>query len=318
MEQSPPAAAGPRGDERRGAIDLPAFVAATIATETGGHGIDPCELPLPPEWRSGLDGLPGFDRAQGVLRTTRDRSCLRDAQGRTLAFLGRAHPVVRRACSGAQRGLTAEHDHRVSMARAESGLAVLLTFCAELRSQARIELQWIVAVLLPRGAPPTELPNPDSWLRFAARACGRPYGNTWHDLFADWATQRQSEAEAVALASMQGTTERFATERQRNGTRQAADIQAWLQGRANDICGPYTPRTADLFGTATGASDWQTLADPLQRLARVAADGANQPARRRDANAAIEIFQHRNAEIAARGCLSPATLRPIGMLMLVP
>ena len=57
-------------------------------------------LRLPADWLAGLDDLPGFDREHRVLRFTRNRTRLRDRQGRSLAFLGRAHPVVRRAiCS---------------------------------------------------------------------------------------------------------------------------------------------------------------------------------------------------------------------------
>ncbi len=90
-------------DSARGRIDLPAFVAATIAQETGHRVGNRAVLRLPTEWRAGLDGLPGFDSDAGVLRVTDDRSLLRDQHGRSLAYLGRAHPVVRRACSRAQR-----------------------------------------------------------------------------------------------------------------------------------------------------------------------------------------------------------------------
>ena len=177
-------------DRARGRIDLPAFVAATIAQETGHPVGNRDVMRLPTEWRVGLDGLPGFDSDLGVLRVTNDRASLRDNHGRSLAYLGRTHPVVRRACSRAQRTSGTGSDARVSVARADGNIppSVLFTYGAELRSGQRIEMQWVIAVMLSQDDVAKEVGASDQWLRLAdSKRDGQPLQDVWQRLFAGWA-----------------------------------------------------------------------------------------------------------------------------------
>jgi hypothetical protein len=64
--------------------------------------------------------------------------------------------------------------------------------------------------------------------------------------------------------------------------------------------------------------DWQLLAEPLDRLAAFAADGANPSGRRREADSVVSLFQRRACERKARAPLSPPMLLLAGILMLVP
>ena len=313
-------AARRRGDACLGHINLPDFVAAAIAAEIGrsadGRGV----LRLPADWLAGLDDLPGFDRERRVLRFTRNHSRLRDKQGRSLAFLGRAHPVIRRAISRVQRVPHAEWDNRVSVARADAGaaLAVLLTFCAEMRSAVHTEFQRVIAVLLPEVGSAEEIGDHERWLQLATPDRSRPAGDVWQDLFACWVPTRQPEAELIANAVMQRDVAKILGDRQQRTEREAIELQNRLRRRADDICGTFVPPTGDLFGTTAACPSWRLLFDPLDRLAAFTADADNPPIRRREANTAVELFQRRGAEQAARSALSPPVLHLIGMLMLVP
>jgi len=328
-------AARRRSDTLLGHIDLADFVAAAIAAETcivvGATeeprlpaGADPDQLALPAEWAAGLDDLPGYDAQTGTLRVTRNRDRLRDAQGASVAFLGRAHPLVRRAVSRARRNditeATGAHDCRVSAARADSGapLAALLSFSIEIASVRRVELQRVIAVLLSVSGPPVELAEPECWLRLATPERAIPFEGLWQRLFAAWAPKRQPQGEKIAAAIMHRVAAEFAATQQQRAAREAADLQRWLRLRADDICGTHVPRTADLFGLAPTLPDWKSLPAPLDRLAAFAADADNPPARRREANSAVALFQRRAEEREARTALSPPRLRPIGMLLLVP
>ena len=79
-------------------IDLPDFVAAAIAAETGGSAAGRRVLHLPADWLAGLDDLPGFDREHRVLRYTRNH---------TGCATGRAFAGVSRPC--ASGGATRHH-----------------------------------------------------------------------------------------------------------------------------------------------------------------------------------------------------------------
>ena len=110
----------------------------------------------------------------------------------------------------------------------------------------------------------------------------------------------------------------FRSARDGAAEREAAELERWLRLRTDDICGAFVPRTADLFGAVPPGPDWQSLSAPCDRLAAFAAAGGNPPARRREADSAIELFQRRTRERRARSVLSPPILLPVGMLMLVP
>jgi hypothetical protein len=178
-------AARQRSDALLGHVDLPDFVAAAIAAETGRIA-DAGVLRLPADWLVGLDDLPGFDSAAKVLRVTRDRAKLRDRKRRSLAFLGRAHPLVRRAISRVQRFDGAVCDNRVSVACADADapLAVLLTFSAELRSASRVEFQRIIAVWVPVRGGAIELRDPEQWLQLADADRALATSERWQKLFA--------------------------------------------------------------------------------------------------------------------------------------
>ncbi|MEJ0015139.1 MAG: helicase-related protein [Acetobacteraceae bacterium] len=319
-----PVAVRPAGE----GIDLADFVAVALAAETGEATVDRDVLPLPADWLAGLDDLPGVDRDRGVLRLTRDRERLRDAAGHALAFLGRAHPVVRRAIARVLAAHPAGSDVRVAVARTnpssrgrraatpDTGPAAVLTFIGECGTAQRIVRRRLIAVHVPRDGPPAELPA-GAWLDLAVSEPAAARDTAWRDLFAAWLPQRQADAEALAAALMAGEADRVGTNGRAAGERQEADLLVWLQRRADDICGRYEPRTGDLFGAVATLPDWRWLPVPLERLAAFSADGGNPVADRRAAAAAVELFQARAAETAAMSALLPPGVRLVGMLLLV-
>lgn len=313
-----------RSDRLLGHVDLADFVGAAIESETRGAAVDPDRLQLPFDWAAGLDDLPGYDPQTRTMRVTRDRDRLRDAQGASLAFLGRAHPLVRRAISRMRRNditeSTGAHDCRVSTARADRGapLAVLLSFAIEIASARRIELQRIVAVLLPISGAPEELPEPECWLRMAATDRAIPAENLWQRRFASWVPRRRPEGDKIAASVMDLVATEFAGAQRDGAEREAAELRHWLRLRADDLCGAHVPRMADLFGAGPTIPGWKSLSAPLDRLAAFAADADNPAARRREANSAAALFQRRAEERARSAVLAPPRLRPLGMLLLVP
>ncbi|HTB46083.1 MAG TPA: helicase-related protein [Acetobacteraceae bacterium] len=313
-----------RSDTLLGHIDLADFVAAAIEAETGGAAIDADRLQLPSDWTAALDDLPGYDAQTTTLRITRDRDRLRNADGEPLAFLGRAHPLVRRAVSRARRTDIAEsrsaRDCRVSVARGDRGgaPAVLLSYTVEIASVNRLELQLVIAVLLPVCGPPSEFPEPERWLALAMPDRAIPADLVWQRLFASWLPKRQPQAEKFAAVIMDRVAADFVRTQRDRADQEVVDLQRWLRIRADDICGAHMPRTADLFGLAPTLPDWKSLPAPLDRLAAFAADADNPPARRREATSAVALFQRRAMERERRTALLPPRLRPIGMLLLVP
>jgi len=306
-----------RGDALLGPVDLLDFTRGAIAAETGHNADDTDALPLPAEWAAGIEGLPGYDTARRAIAVSHDRTSVHEAP----AFLGRAHPLVRRAITRVRRhDYRQTADHRVSAARGEPGspLALLLTYGAEVRSGLRLEWQRVVAVRLPIFGSPAEIGTPADWLRLGDPGREIEAQGLWRRLFADWAPARQAEADAVAGAAMQREAAAFARSLLNCVEAEATELDLWLQSRADDLCGRVQPQTGDLFGAVLAGPAWQADVQPLGRLSAYAADGANPAARRREAASASELYHRRVQERTARADLSAPSLRPIGLLMLVP
>jgi hypothetical protein len=313
--------AGREAERALAGIDLPEFVAAAIATKSGTDPLRDHIIQLPADWAAGMDGLPGFDPIRRELRFLRDRSRLRDAHGQPAAFLGCIHPVVRRAITRVRRGeYGAASDSRISAARAApgKGLALLLTYSAELHSASRLEQQQVIAVLLPQAGRAEEIQDPAQWLKFAAPERAILPDGIWHRHFHRWAPARQADAEVVATRAMQRTADAFAAGQKASGVQEAEELDRWLKLRADKLCGPPRQRIADLFEPPPDEPGWRSPLPDRDRLASFAADGENPTSRRADAKAVLALYEERAADRARRLMLSPPILRPLGMLMLLP
>ena len=328
------AAARERSDALTGHIDLPAFIADAIAAEMNDasatserSGSKACvqaagdRLTLPPDWTAGLEGLPGYDARTRTLRFTRDRNRLCDADGESLAYLGRGHPLARRAIARVRRSdIVSEgtiRDARVSAARSDRDApSALFTFSVEIAGARRTALQRVIAVLLPQSGPAEEIAQAESWLHLAAPDRTILLGTVWQRWFAHWLPQRQRQAEQIATAAMHRIAAGFIDAQRQRCDR--ARLERWLALRAGDICGAHVAATHDLFGAITGLPAWKTHPAPLDRLAAFAADPDNAPPKRREANSMLALFRRRCDEIAADLAPSAPVLHPLGMLLLVP
>ena len=320
------ASACQRSDALIGHIDLAAFVADAVAAEVNDASAVAAignRLILPPDWTVGLDGLPGYDAGTRTLCFTRDRNRLCDVDGEQLAYLGRGHPLVCRAITRVRQGDIVSAggicDARVSAACGEDDEpAALLTFHVEIAGARRTELQRVIAVMLPRSRPATEMTQAESWLHLAACDRTTAVDGVWPRWFAGWLPRRQRQAEEIATVAMQRMGGEFIDTQRARHEGNRTELEHWLTLRANDICGEPVGWTADLFGASPDLPTWRTLAAPLDRLAAFVADADNAPAKRREANSALALFRRRWDETAVDLAPARPALRPIGMLLLVP
>jgi superfamily II DNA or RNA helicase len=300
----PPAEAVPSG------IDLAGFVAAVLDAATHGKPRadrvlppampQPDAFPVPPEWRDDLDGLPGFDRARGIVRLTADPSRLRDRAGNALLFPGRAHPLTRRAIALARGGRTG----RVGAARAEA-VSLVLTYAAEAGALFRS----VFAVqALPDG---TVRALPDI---LAPAIAERSDPNLWNRCFKAWAEAAIPVAADYAAAVANRLTADCMVAHRTRIARDTAATLAWLERRATELCGPPKPAIGDLFQTVAEPETWRTGFAADRRLADFAADPAVPAPRRRDAAEALSRFR-----LVTEPTPPPRlVVRWLGMLMLCP
>jgi ERCC4-related helicase len=310
---------------RLGAVDLTRFVSDAIEAEAGGEvakveGDDSVLLKLPPAWRHGLDELPGYDPQARTLRVTTDVRRIRDADGRPLGFLGRAHPIVRRALDRVRHlqftGGGEWLDRRVAVARVDGTRPGLLFTClGRVGSRRGREFERLMAVEWYRDASPRVLPDSSEWLQMANDDRAEPGREIWKRHFA-WANPEEPRVLSEAQCAFAPLAEAFRTEYQMMLEHERRELDLWLVARASDICGKVAAQ-GSLFD-APELPPWKTATHPRERLAAYALDRQNSPRSRAEAQTALVLFKRRVEDQAASRSLEPAHVSLLGVLLLVP
>jgi hypothetical protein len=317
--------------ERLGAVELMGFVCQALESDGGsveteasrsGAGAD-VVLRLPPAWTHGLHDIPGYDAEQRTLHLTRDAKRCRDESGRDLGYLGRAHPIVRRALDRVRNLRFGEADTWLDRRVSAVGLnipapALLCTFLGVLESDRGHELERVLAVRIERSGSTAVLAEPEAWL--SVLADGEPIrtADLWEQHFKAWGEQARMQAQQAVAQAFEAMAEPAGKELAQQRQREQRDLEDWLRSRADTICGAVQQAQMDLLGGSAGLASWQMSDDPAERLAGFATDGNNPPAQRREADGVLRLWRSRQLELEQRAQLRSLEPQPLGLLMLVP
>ncbi len=328
-------------------VDLARFVRDAVLLEGGNvreAAPDITELTLPSTWMPGLAGTPGIDADTRTARLTTKLEITQDEQKREVGFLGRAHPLVRRALDRVRHlalgGTAASVDQRISaVAGNVSEPTLLFTFLGRIHSRAGREFEQVLALLVRPPGVTEFLSNSERWLALADPADAINTRDVWKHHFAPWA----QDAGATALASAREHFQPVATDilhRRRNELRRDRErLLDWLASRSREIIaergqlavqtdlfvngGPPAAtlnpaaRRAPVAGPGP-ASSWPSLTDPLERLAGFASDSAQPIASRHEAQTVLALFKQRRDDLDARDAVRDPEVTPLGMLMILP
>lgn len=281
------------------------------------------EVHLDRSWTFGLEDLPGWDARDAVLRLTRDLDRLEDAKGRAVGFLGRAHPIVRRAVERVRNvqfgGGDGALDRRASAARGDGAKPELLaTFLARIQSGAGRELERVIAVRIGRAGGGEVHLEAGGWLDLAAPDRAIATKEVWKRHFESWAKDALSRAEGLARAAFGDAGREFAARHEADVGTEQAQLREWVRERADQICGAGATGQMTLLGGEPARPRWAELTDPVERLAAFATDGANPARGRQEADGVVSLHRRRVELLDRRARLREPEILPIGLLMLVP
>jgi len=242
-----------------------------------------------------------------------------------VGYAGRAHPIVRRALDrvrNVQFGIGGSGLDRRAAAAASDVAApeLLVTFVGRVESAAGRELERVIGVRVPRGTSPVALPEITAWWPLAGAKRAIPSAGLWEEHFASWAGPRIHEAEDAAREAFEPLATEAIEQHQGRLAADSADLEAWLRGRASDICGQRTAAQPSLFETPSERTRprWETLLLPADRLAAFATDGAEPLRQRREAEGVLALYDRRRKELDRRTQLGAPRISLVGMLMLIP
>ena len=262
------------------------------------------------------------------------RQITRDAGEQPVGFLGRAHPLVRRALDWVRHlsfgaGARLGQDPRVSaVAAAVPQPTLLYTFLGRVTSQAGREFERVLAVHVTAEGEACFYSEASAWLSLADPARAIRTTNVWEQYFASWFTSAAARAYAAATTGFSPLAEAFSEGRRKVLDAEGHELQQWLAQRVRDIVGDEVQpvlqgdlfnrepaRHADALPTPRA---WASLTDPVECLTAFATDATQAPTRRSEADSVLRIYRQRQADLATRLALNAPEIVPLGVLMLVP
>jgi len=315
-------------------VDLARFVCGAVLLEGGNireTAPDITELTLPYSWIPGLKGTPGIDVDTRTARLTTKLEITQDAQEREVGFLGRAHPLVRRALDRVRHlalgGTATSMDQRISAVSGDVPEPTLLfTFLGRIHSRAGREFEQVLTILVRPPAVTKFISSSEQWLALADPANAINTRDVWKNHFASWA----SSAEATALAAARQNFRPIAADvlnRRRTELRRDRDrLQDWLESRAREIIADHgqlavaqeLPGIGQRVQAQPTAAPWARLTDPFERLAGFASDNSQPVALRHEAQTVLTLFKKRREDFDARDAVRDPEVTTLGMLMIVP
>lgn len=320
--------------ERVNFVDLASFVRDAILLEGGDvsdSSNDVFEIQLPPAWSHGLSELPGYDGDRRILRLTTNLEMTRDAQNHAVGYLGRAHPLVRRALDRVRNlsfggAAQAGYELRASVVKADVASSTLLfTFLGRVSSGTGRELERVFAVKVTEQAETEFYAEAEQWLGLADRKRAIRTTNVWQQRFATWGEAAGKTAEDVMRKEFQGISEAFVQSRKQELERERSRHVEWLEQRTREITGEAREQTVQIGLFDQGAlaeqdvlSNWMSIADAVERLAAFHADKTQPTQARSEADGVLRIYHQRMAVLQSQLNLAQPEIVLLGVLMLVP
>jgi hypothetical protein len=279
----------------------------------------------------GIKGTPGIDTDTRTVRLTTRLEITQDAQKREVGFLGRAHPLVRRALDRVRHlalgGTACSVDQRISAVAGDVPEPTLLfTFLGRIHSRAGREFEQVLTILVRPPAVTEFINSSQRWLALADPANAINTRDVWKNHFAPWAQSAEATALAAARQNFRPIAADVFNRRRAELRRDRERLQDWLESRAREIIGDRgllavaleLPGIGQRAQAQPTSAPWARLTDPLERLAGFASDNAQPVALRHEAQTVLTLFKKRRDDFDGRDAMREPEVTTLGMLMIVP
>jgi hypothetical protein len=318
--------------QRESTVDLSRFVTTAVLLDGGsvhGRSDDPFfSIELPPAWGHAAEEMPGYEPTSRRVWLTVHMEVTQTDTEVPVAFLGRGHPLVRRALDRVRHIAFGKEaggalDIRVSAVEADVRQpGLLFTYLGRIVSKAGREYERVIAVRVAADGRCEFLPDAEEWTEWLGKTEATVTAGVWERHFSqDWATAMK-QAAGEAVSGFAPVAAQFTRARCADLEREEEDLNRWFKQRAEDIAGAQAVAGVQqsLFGgpALPVGPAWQTLTEPRERLAGFIADASQPHTKRHEAEGVLRLHKLRDDELHARMTLNPPEIVPLGALMVVP
>jgi len=312
--------------QRLSNVDLLNFVCDAILLDGGTvkeeKGI--FEISLSSEWDYNLDGLPGYDDKTQTIRLTTDIDVFQDSHENPVGFLGRSHPLVKRALDRV-RNITfgnALQDHRATAIWDENDTpALIFTFLGSVITKKAKIFEKVIAVKVDQKGNIEKFSSAMEWNRFVKPEKAINPKDIWKKQFQAWGEEAKEKALKIVNESFIPIFEKFISIKKEELESEKTRIDEWFAGRVKEITGSFQEAVQyDLFDTQNRPEvpSWSKLTDPVERISAFSKDKRNLRSKCAESETLLRLYQDRVRNIMELLSFKSTSVRPLGILMVIP
>lgn len=312
--------------QRLSNVDLLGFVCDAVLLDGGTvkeeRGI--FEITLSSEWVYGLDGLPGYDGTARVIRITTDIDVFQDKDENTVGFLGRSHPLVKRALDRV-RNITfgnSLQDHRATAIRDDCDSPwALFTFLGSVVTKKTKLFEKVIAIKIDQKGIIEKFSSASEWSRFTNSERAINPKDIWKKFFQLWGEEAEGKVLKLAHEAFTPIFEKYIAAKKEELELERNRIDEWFALRVKEITGTSQEAVQyDLFDAQNKQEtpSWSKFTDPVERISAFAKDKRNLRSKCSEAETLLRLYQSRVKDIEELLSFESTIVRPLGILMAIP
>lgn len=310
-------------------VDLLQFVSNAVFLDGGNINRDGeiIEIVLPSLWSHGLDDLPGHNADNRTIKITTNMDIVQDAQGNTVGFLGRSHPLVKKALERVRSisfgGESASLlDHRATAVVGDDKTPCLLfTFLVTIATRKTKLFEKVIAVKIDKNDSLQTLFSCEEWLKYTDSGKAINTADIWSKYFSSWGNTAKEKAKKIANEIFESVASKYITDKKHDLEDEKKKLIEWFNTRVAEITGTVIkPIQRSLFESQekTEYPHWATLSEPEERISAFASDKKNPRSKCSEADTLLSLYKKRMKELEELSSFDNTAIRPLGILMIVP
>ncbi len=311
-------------------VDLMNFVCDAVKLD-GGEVVEEkgiFEIKLPPLWNYGLDDLPGYNSSNRTIKITTNLDIFEDRDGNTVGFLGRSHPLVKKALDRVRNisfGYTATSvlDHRATAVKGkDNNHHLLFTFIGAILTKKGKTYEKVFSIKADKDGNMSRYLMPEEWLSYAKSEKAISTKNIWEKFFASWGEKAKENTFKIAKETFKPIADEYIKDQKQSLEKELSRINEWFEMRVKEISGTVQEAIIqyELFDSQEEVKKphWVSMLNPEERISAFANDKNNIRARISEAETLLKLYRKRKQDIEEFSTFEKVTLRPIGIMMILP
>lgn len=314
---------------RLSSVDLSDFVCNAILLDGGNirRSNEIIEINLPPLWNYGLDDLPGYDAESRTIKLTTNLDITQDEEENIVGFLGRSHPLIKRAIDRVRnisfRGEMKLHqDNRATAVVGNDNKCYLLfTFLGSMTTEKAKLFEKVFAVKIDKDGSSQTYFSPQEWLEYADSDKAIRAKDIWEKYFSNWGDKAREKAIKIANEAFKPISERYIFKKKEEIEREKIKINEWFSVRVQEITGTVNGVIQyDLFKSLdkNAIPNWAKIVNPVERISAFASDKRNLRSKCSEAETLLRLFKDRMEEMDKYFSGETASVRKLGLMMIIP